>query len=210
MQKQQISYTSPLDALVAVAKRLSLYENQHNMSSEDLLTKGIDENGNIRSEATHQFKDSAIGRIPVEWDVRKIGELSYIENGTTPSRENPIFWHEGTIPWLTTGQVHDRFIFQSNEFISEYALRLCSLKILPVGTILIAMIGQGLTRGKAAYLGFESSINQNFAAIIPNQLFNSRFLFHYLDFNYEYVRGASQGSNQQALNSSVVSNLKVV
>jgi type I restriction enzyme, S subunit len=135
---------------------------------QDLLTKGIDENGNIRSEATHEFKDSSIGRIPVEWDVRKIAELSEIRNGTTPSREKPIFWHEGTIPWLTTGQVHDRFIIQSNEFISVHALRLCSLTILPIGTILIAMIGQGLTRGKTAYLGFEATINQNFAAIIPS------------------------------------------
>ena len=72
------------------------------------------------------------------------------------------------------------------------------------------MIGQGLTRGKVAYLCFEATINQNFAAIIPNPLFNPRFLFYYLDFNYKYVRGASQGSNQQALNSSVVSDLKVV
>ena len=72
------------------------------------------------------------------------------------------------------------------------------------------MIGQGLTRGKVAYLAFEASINQNFGAILPCSSFDSRFLFHYLDFNYEYVRGSSRGSNQQALNCAVIAGLEVI
>ena len=139
----------------------------------------------------------------MNWELIKIGYLTNIENGTTPFREQDKFWTEGTIPWLTTGKVHDRIIYQADEFITEYALRLCSLHILPVGTVLVAMIGQGLTRGKVAYLAFQATINQNFGAILPCSSFDSKYLFHYLDFNYEYVRGSSQGSNQQALNCAV-------
>jgi type I restriction enzyme S subunit len=72
------------------------------------------------------------------------------------------------------------------------------------------MIGQGLTRGKVAYLASEASINQNFGAILPCSALDSRFLFHYLDFNYEYVRGSSRGSNQQALNCAVIAQLQIV
>jgi len=159
---------------------------------------------------TEEFKDSPLGRLPQDWKVIKLGDVTDIENGTTPSREEPKFWSEGAIPWLTTGKVHDRFINQADEFITEYALRLCSLRLLPIGTVLVAMIGQGLTRGKVAYLASEASINQNFGAILPCSSLDSRFLFHYLDFNYEYVRGSSRGSNQQALNCAVIAQLQVV
>ncbi|MFB8788367.1 MAG: restriction endonuclease subunit S [Potamolinea sp.] len=114
-----------------------------------------------------EFKDWPVGRIPKDWNVRKLGDVTDIENGTTPSREELKFWSEGTIPWLATGKVHDRFIYQADEFITEYALRVCSVRLLPIGTVLVAMIGQGLTRGKVAYLAFEASINQNFGAILP-------------------------------------------
>ena len=179
---------------------------------QDLLTRGLDENGELRDPQAHpeQFKDSPLGKIPKEWQVLQLSEVTAIENGTTPSREESKFWNEGTIPWLTTGKVHDRIIVQSDEFITNFALQICSLRLLPVGTILVAMIGQGITRGKVAYLAFQSAINQNFGAIFPCLSFNSKFLFHYLDMNYEYVRGSSRGSNQQALNCSVLGRLQVI
>ncbi|MEH2295919.1 restriction endonuclease subunit S [Nostoc sp.] len=179
---------------------------------QDLLTCGLDDDGKLRDLQAHpeQFKDSPLGQIPKDWGVVQLSEVTTIENGTTPSREEYKFWNQGTIPWLTTGKVHERIIIQSDEFITNFALQICSLRLLPVGTILVAMIGQGITRGKVAYLAFEAAINQNFGAILPCYSFNCKFLFHYLDVNYEYVRGSSQGSNQQALNCSVVGKLQVI
>ena len=89
-------------------------------------------------------------------------------NGSTPSRLEGRYWRQGTIPWLPTGKVHDRIITASNEFVTEAALRECSIRRLPRGTVLVGMIGQGRTRGMSAYLDIEACINQNFGAFTPN------------------------------------------
>lgn len=133
-----------------------------------------------------------------------VGAVASVRNGTTPRRSRPEYWG-GDVPWLPTGKVNDRKIEAADELITQRALQECSLDVIPQGSTLIAMIGQGKTRGMAARLMFDATINQNFAAVVPGTDVDPSFLFYQLEAKYELLRLWSQGTNQQALNCSLVS-----
>ena len=132
-----------------------------------------------------------------------VGDVATIRNGTTPSRKTPAFW-DGDVPWLPTGKVNERYITTADEYITQEALAKCSLRMIPAKSTLIAMIGQGTTRGKSAFLEIGSTINQNFAAVTPGSQISPAFLFYQLDACYEPLRHWSHGSNQHALNTKLV------
>lgn len=133
-----------------------------------------------------------------------IGTFAEVRNGTTPRRNVEEYW-AGTIPWLPTGKVNERRITYADEFITEKALKECSLGgVMPVGACLVAMIGEGITRGKVARLELPACINQNFAAVVPGAKIDGWYLFYYLESHYESLRRWSQGTNQQALNCALV------
>jgi type I restriction enzyme S subunit len=162
---------------------------------QQLLTKGI---GHTK------FKQTDLGEIPEQWQITTIGSTTQVKNGSTPRRNVREYWENGTIPWIPTAQVNDRYIEKAQEFITERGLHETSLSWIPKGSILLAMIGQGATRGKVARLLVDATINQNFAAIFPSPSMNMDFLFHYLDFNYWRIRNLGRGGNQWALNCEVV------
>ena len=135
-------------------------------------------------------------------------ECAFIGNGTTPSKKRKEYWEQGTISWLPTGKVNDRVIDSANVYVTERAVRETSLRILPIGTLLVAMIGQGKTRGKIARLAIEACINQNFAYVIPRDV-SSWFLFYVLEHQYAALRASGRGSNQDALNCSIIKEFKV-
>lgn len=139
-----------------------------------------------------------------EGERATVGAFADVRNGTTPRRNVEAYWG-GTIPWLPTGKVNERRITGADEFITEKALQECSLGgVLPVGAALVAMIGEGITRGKVAQLELPACINQNFAAVVPRDGLDSCYLFYYLESHYESLRRWSQGTNQQALNCALV------
>lgn len=138
----------------------------------------------------------------------RIGEVATVRNGTTPSRKNPEFWN-GNVPWLPTGKVNERYIAVADECITELALRKCSLRLIPAGSTLVAMIGEGTTRGKAALLRIDATTNQNFAAVSPGEGIVPEFLFYQLESCYEPLRHWSQGTNQHALNTKLVSDFPI-
>lgn len=138
----------------------------------------------------------------------RIGEVATVRNGTTPSRKNPDFWN-GNVPWLPTGKVNERYIAVADECITELALRKCSLRLIPAGSTLVAMIGEGTTRGKAALLRIDATTNQNFAAVSPGEGVVPEFLFYQLEACYEPLRHWSHGTNQHALNTKLVSDFPI-
>lgn len=146
-------------------------------------------------------KRKEIARTPV-------GQIATVRNGTTPSRNNPAFWN-GTIPWLPTGKVNERYIETADECITKLALQKCSLRLIPAGSTLVAMIGEGTTRGKAALLRIDATTNQNFAAVSPGDGILPEFLFYQLESCYEPLRHWSHGTNQQALNTKLVSDFPI-
>ena len=105
------------------------------------------------------------GLFLTDWPTRKIGELARVGSGATPRRSEARFWSGGTIPWVASGAVNKRAISSPSGLITEEALAETSVKLWPIGTVLVAMYGEGKTRGKAALLQIESTCNQACAAI---------------------------------------------
>ena len=138
----------------------------------------------------------------------EIGEFATVRNGSTPPRGRKEYW-SGQLPWLPTGKVNERRISSADEFITQQALDECPLSIIPNGATLVAMIGEGQTRGRAAFLKIDACINQNFGAVIPDASVDPTFLFFLLESQYEALRHWSQGTNQHALNCKLISSFRV-
>ena len=112
------------------------------------------------------------------WRVEPLGGVFDTTTGGTPDRSNIAFW-EGTIPWITTSLIEFNIIEHAEEFITEKGMLNSSAKMFPKDTILIALYGQGITRGKVALLGIEATTNQACGAILPTKGMEPRFTFHY-------------------------------
>jgi len=105
--------------------------------------------------------------VPEGWQVKTIADVADVRSGGTPSRNNPSYWG-GNIPWITTTEVQNCDIRESDvrEYITLEGLNNSSAKLVPENTILLAMIGQGKTRGQVAVLTFQAATNQNCATIV--------------------------------------------
>lgn len=132
-------------------------------------------------------------------------------SGSTPSRGDKRYWSPAEIPWVKTGEVAFASIAQTEEFISRHALAECSLTLLPARTLLIAMYGQGKTRGQSAILEIEATTNQACFAILPNDSWDADFLHHWLMASYDDLRGLSdgRGGNQANLNGGLLNALEI-
>jgi type I restriction enzyme S subunit len=176
----------------------------------DLLTRGISD-GTLRDPTRHpgDFLDTKIGRMHRSWKIVELGEVADVHNGTTPSRVRPDYWSEGTIPWLASGKVNDYRINSPSELITRRAVEETSLRLLPAGAIVIGMIGEGRTRGMSARLEIDATINQNLAGIIPGPDLDAVYCHVFLHANYAILRNGGRGSNQDALNTSLVAKFPI-
>lgn len=158
-----------------------------------LLTKGI---GHSR------FKDSPLGEIPESWEVAKIGDVTHAFAGGTPKRSKAEYYN-GTIPWVKSGEVNSRNILQTEELISEIALKESSAKLIPSNSILVALYGA--TAGNVGRLRIEASSNQAVLAVnsIDNRLENE-FIYHYLKQATASLLSLTQGSGQPNLSKGII------
>ncbi|PHI19249.1 hypothetical protein CEQ90_13635 [Lewinellaceae bacterium SD302] len=155
------------------------------------------------------YRKTKLGWLPEEWEVVRLEKITTIGNGTTPSKKEDRFWRNGSIPWLPTGKVNDAEICEADQFVTPQAVEETSLRLLPKDTVLIAMIGQGKTRGKAAITRIDATVNQNFAFIIANNKLNSNYLFSKLTFDYLKLRGSARGGGQESLNCGIIKKYKI-
>lgn len=154
------------------------------------------------------YKSADIGVIPEDWNANKLGDIAIISSGGTPSRSNPSYWN-GDIPWITTTQINFNTIFSSEEFITKLGLNNSSAKLYDKNTLLMAMYGQGKTRGKVAILGIEATINQACASILVNRNNSNQYIFFYLSHKYEEIRKLSNTGNQENLNGNLIKNISL-
>ena len=117
--------------------------------------------------------------VPEGWKLSTIDEISIVSSGGTPSRKNDSYWG-GKIPWVTTAEVQYKVIEDTAEKITEEGLANSSAKLFPRGTILMAMYGQGKTRGQVGVLGVEAATNQACAAIILRPGYEMNYYYQYL------------------------------
>ena len=144
------------------------------------------------------------------WDVKCLGSITQIATGGTPSRACEDYYSGGTIPWIKTGEVHGSYITSVEERITALAVKETNCKIMPRNTILIAMYGQGKTRGQVGMLQIDGATNQACAAILPNGDFSSEYLFRLLNINYQTLRDLGRGGNQPNLNLNIVKKFPVL
>ena len=133
------------------------------------------------------------------WPVVQVGDMASIRSGGTPDRSNAEYW-SGSIPWVKTGQIDFNVIEEADEFITQAGLESSAARMFPAGTILMAMYGQGVTRGRVAVLGIAATTNQACAAIEVTSADTDRdFLYWSLAGKYEELRAMSEsrGGNQR-------------
>lgn len=146
---------------------------------------------------------------PKRFKSIRIGELTDVLTGSTPNRSNKDYY-EGKIPWVKTGEIHPGYINSTEECISEVALKETTCKLLPVDTVMIAMYGQGKTRGQSGILGIKAATNQACAAILPCEKLNPVFLNQYLVIEYSRLRDMGRGAQQANLNLSMIKNYHIL
>jgi type I restriction enzyme M protein len=145
------------------------------------------------------------------WRIAPVGEVSNIRSGGTPDRGNPDYWG-GDIPWVKTGQIDFNHIQAADEFITQAGLDNSAARMVPAGTILMAMYGQGITRGRVAILDIDATTNQACAAIeVASPDVDRDFLYWSLAGKYEELRAISdaRGGNQSNLNAQLIRDVKI-
>lgn len=173
-----------------------------------------------RQAAQVQLRDAALLRqrlLRQAFDAladgphKVLGEWASTTSGSTPARGDKRYWTPAEIPWVKTGEVAFAPITRTEEAISRQALAECSLTLLPPQTVLIAMYGQGKTRGQSAILEIEATTNQACFAILPNDTWDADFLHHWLMASYDDLRSLSdgRGGNQANLNGGLLNALEI-
>ena len=143
-----------------------------------------------------------------DWSTNKIEEISIVTSGGTPSRNVSDYWN-GDIPWVTTSLVDFNVINEAEEFITQVGLDNSSAKLFPKDTILMAMYGQGITRGKVAILGIDATTNQACAAIKLKNGFETKFIFQNLMNRYEEIRDLSNEGGQKNLSAGIIKEILI-
>ena len=149
--------------------------------------------------------------IPKGWEVIAIKELcKEMKSGGTPSRDNLNYWNDKDIPWLKTGEVCNKVLIKSEEYISIEGCNNSSAKVLPVNTVLIAMYGEGKTKGQAGYLRFEATTNQACCAMICNNEYDSTLLYYFLRINQLEIANLANGGAQPNLSKELIENIRII
>ncbi len=142
--------------------------------------------------------------LPEGWTWCRVEEIASVRTGGTPSRKEPSYWGGG-VPWISSGEVANCRIGATREAITEAGLENSNAKMYPRGTVLIAMIGEGKTRGQTAILDIDAATNQNVAALVfDSGHVEPEYFWHWALGEYERHRAGGRGGNYPALNGRLV------
>lgn len=170
----------------------------------EAVTKGLNPNVPMKDSGVEW-----IGEIPEHWQVPKIKYLATIASGGTPDRSHPEYWN-GSINWAKTGELQNNELYETEEKITELALENSSAKVFSVDTILVAMYGQGKTRGMTALLKVPSATNQACAGItVYSKDITVSYLWLFLMGAYDAIREKANGSGQPNLSGALIADFNV-
>ncbi|MUH72802.1 restriction endonuclease subunit S [Psychrosphaera haliotis] len=191
-QKKVANFLSSLDGLIQseIAKCDSLKMHK----------KGLEHKLFAKKAALPELRFAEFDGM---WEESTVGQIATVKSGGTPNRSNSEYW-EGDIPWVSTTLINFNLINEVNEFITKTGLDNSSAKIFPANTILMAMYGQGKTRGQVAKLGMDASINQACAALTLNKEVSTDFVYHSLAASYEEIRSISNDGGQKNLSATLI------
>jgi len=161
----------------------------------------------VKSQFIEVFGDPKTN--PMKWELRSIDSLTKVVTGATPNR-NRTDYYSGSVPWVKTGEISKVYITEAEESITELAITETNCKVLPIDTIILAMYGQGKTRGQSGILKIAAATNQACAAILPSDGYHPMYLLQYLTVQYDSLRAMGRGAQQSNLNLSMVKNYKIM
>ncbi len=176
-----------------------------NKWEEDLRAKGKDPSRAKYVEPKPPDMDG-LPELPKGWCWVTVEQLCDVGTGATPLRSKPKYYDSGTIPWVTSGALNELFVDRADEYVTELALQETNVKIFPSGTLLVAMYGEGKTRGKVSELRIDAATNQACAALLFDGLSVQCKLYvkTFFQKNYEDIRRLSSGGVQPNLNLSII------
>lgn len=196
--------TAKIDTLIEKQQQLiKLLKEKRQAVISHAVTKGLNPDA--------PMKDSGVewlGEVPAHWEVSSLGYYASMNTGATPERSNSSYW-EGDIPWIKTGEVKYETIYKTEETISKFAVAQTSVQVSPPGTLLMAMYGQGVTRGRVAILGVHASYNQACVAITSNSYLFNEYLKVFFVAGYHAIRDGGNETSQMNLNADIVRKFKV-
>ncbi len=144
------------------------------------------------------------------YELKMLGEVCEIYAGGTPKTHKKEYWENGTISWMSSGEVNKETIYNTDKKITQLGYDKSSTKLIPPYAVVIALAGQGKTRGKVARTRIKLCTNQSLCAIIPNETLNSDFLFFYLKGQYEILRNISSGEGTRGgLNLTMIKQFQI-
>lgn len=142
------------------------------------------------------------------WKLRTIGEVCSTTSGGTPKRDTIEFYENGNVPWIKTGELKNKYLYDTEEKITELALEKSSAKIIPKNTVVMAMYGA--TIGKTSIIKIEASTNQACCAMIPEpNMLNYEFLYYILNFKNEDIVKLGAGGAQPNISQQIIKGIKI-
>jgi type I restriction enzyme S subunit len=180
-----------------IAKKLRLIELLHEKRAaliSHAVTKGLNHHAPMKSSGIEW-----LGNVPRHWILTSLRYFATFRTGSTPDRGTKDFWNGG-IPWVKTGEINYSTIMTTEETISKEGMASCSVAMAPAGTLLMALYGQGATRGRVALLGIPATYNQACAAIQVDGRISCGFLHAFLEFSYAFIRDTGNETTQMNLN----------
>lgn len=161
-------------------------------------------------EAANQLEKSLFNQFRRQYSAlcSPIKNICKVQTGATPSRKNSAYY-DGGIPWVKTGEVNGGKIEETEEYITEFAVQETNCRKFPIGTILVAMYGQGATRGKVGILNCTAATNQACAALIALACEDQEYIFAVLRNCYDELRNLGRGGTQPNLNLTLVKEFEI-
>lgn len=176
---------------------------------QDLFTRGLTKDGKLRpsyKEAPELYKESELGMIPKEWNVKPLGEIvNHIIGGGTPSRNNELYWN-GTIPWVTVKDFSDFNPNSAQEYITQLGLKNSSSNLIQPGHLIVAT---RISLGKAFYYNIPVAINQDMKALsfINTDL---QYMYYWFQENSFQIINKGMGSTVKGIQQTDLLKIQVI
>lgn len=200
--------TTRIGRLIAEKERmLALLEEKRATLISRVVTLGLNPDASLKDSGQEW-----LGKIPAHWTIQPIKYLAEVGNGSTPAVEKTEYWDDEGFPWLNSSVVNASPVTSASRYVSKTALRECHLPKIQPPAVLVGITGQGKTRGMAAVLGMEATINQHLAFIKPSsQQIDATYLYFLLGHAYAFLRSDSDGagSTKGAITCEQLANVKI-
>ena len=188
-------------------------QKQYEYYREKLLTFDIDSDSthartiisNLYYDILYKAAELVGEDIEDKVESKTISEIGKIVLGGTPKKTVREYWENGSIPWMSSGEVNKKIVYFTDNYITKIGYENSSATLVPKNSTVIALAGQGKTRGMVARIKIELSTNQSLASIIPNDIVENDYLFYVLTSQYDNLRRVSSGDGSRGgLNKDIL------